>query len=36
MCNNEHCNNAHCTCDPCECTIENPCECCNDHQETGP
>jgi hypothetical protein len=36
MCDNEQCTNTHCTCDPCECTVENPCECCNDHQAKGP
>ena len=35
-CNNVDCNNPHCTCDPCECTKANPCECCEDHQATGP
>ena len=35
-CNNVECENPHCTCDPCECTKENPCECCEDHQVQGP
>ena len=35
-CNNLECQNPHCTCDPCECTKENPCECCEDHQAKGP
>ena len=35
-CNNMDCQNPHCTCDPCECTKENPCECCEDHQAKGP
>jgi hypothetical protein len=24
-----NCYNEDCMCDPCECTVENPCECCN-------
>jgi hypothetical protein len=35
-CNNVECQNPHCTCDPCDCTKENPCECCEDHQASGP
>jgi hypothetical protein len=35
-CNNYDCVNPHCTCDPCECTIKEPCECCQDHQSQGP
>ena len=32
-CNNVDCMNPHCVCDPCECTIENPCKCCEDQQK---
>ena len=35
-CDNILCINVACTCDPCECTVENPCVCCEDHQVTGP
>ena len=35
-CNNVECVNPHCTCDPCDCTVEKPCECCEDHQAIGP
>ena len=35
-CNNVDCVNPHCTCDPCDCSVEKPCECCQDHQATGP
>jgi hypothetical protein len=35
-CDNILCTNVACTCDPCECTVENPCVCCEDRQATSP
>jgi len=28
-CDNEECESTDCTCDPCECTMEDPCDCCD-------